>query len=116
MQLDWRLSSIDVESTYRAQKIIDREIRRTGLGKILFQMDEDTPPPQITGGWHHMGTTRMHDDPEKGVVDANSKVYGLSNLYIAGPSVFPTGGYANPCITIIALSMRLADYLKELFK
>ncbi len=116
MQLDWRLSSIDVESTCRAQKIIDREIRRTGLGKILFQMDENTPPPRITGGWHHMGTTRMHDDPEKGVVDANSKVHGLSNLYIAGPSVFPTGGYANPCLTIIALAVRLADYLKEQLK
>ena len=59
-----------------------------------------------------MGTTRMHVDPKKGVVDAHCRVHGVSNLFIAGPSVFPTGGYANPVLTIVALAARLADHMK----
>jgi choline dehydrogenase-like flavoprotein len=71
---------------------------------------------RIIGGWHHMGTTRMHVNPQKGVVDVNSRIHGMSNLYVAGPSVFPTGGYANPSLTIVALAVRLADHIKMIMK
>jgi choline dehydrogenase-like flavoprotein len=57
----------------------------------------------------------MHNNPKQGVVDANCQVYGVSNLFIAGSSVFPTGGYANPTLTIVALSIRLADHIKDCF-
>jgi hypothetical protein len=60
-----------------------------------------------------MGTTRMHADPRQGVVDAQCQVHGVDNLYIAGSSVFPTGGYANPTLTLVALALRLADHLKS---
>jgi choline dehydrogenase-like flavoprotein len=53
----------------------------------------------------------MHVSPRHGVVDANCRVFGLENLYLAGSSVFPSGGYANPTLTIIALAARLADHL-----
>jgi choline dehydrogenase-like flavoprotein len=78
-------------------------------------MKDELNPQPVSGGWHHMGTTRMSDDPAKGVVDSDCRVHGLSNLYIAGPSVFPTGGYANPCLTMLALTMRLADHIKKSF-
>ena len=61
-----------------------------------------------------MGTTRMHVNPKQGVVDENSRIHGISNLFIAGPSAFPTGGYSNPVLTIVALSVRLADHVKSL--
>jgi choline dehydrogenase-like flavoprotein len=60
-----------------------------------------------------MGTTRMHPDPKQGVVDADCRVHGVSNLYVAGSSVFPTGGYSNPTLTIVALALRLADHLRQ---
>jgi choline dehydrogenase-like flavoprotein len=63
-----------------------------------------------------MGTTRMHVDPRKGVVDENSRVHGVSNLYISGPSVFPTGGHANPVLTLIALTLRLSDHITATLK
>jgi len=63
-----------------------------------------------------MGTTRMHIDPRRGVVDSQCRVHGLANLFIAGPSVFPTVGYANPVLTIVALSLRLADHIKGLLE
>jgi choline dehydrogenase-like flavoprotein len=61
---------------------------------------------------HHLGTTRMHDDPAKGVVDRNARVHGIDNLFVTGGSVFTTGGFANPTLTILALTFRLAAHLK----
>ena len=113
VQLDWRLSSIDVRSIIRAQEIIDEELRRAKLGRLQIELKDDTPPHNLHGGYHNMGTTRMHIDPKKGVVNENCQVHGVSNLFIAGPSVFPTGGYSNPVLTIVALSLRLADYVKK---
>ncbi|MGB5361361.1 MAG: GMC family oxidoreductase, partial [Eudoraea sp.] len=66
----------------------------------------------LGGGWHHMGTTRMSADHNKGVVDANCKVHGISNLFIAGSGCFSTAGAPNPTLTLVALSLRLSDYLK----
>ena len=68
-------------------------------------------PPQ--GSWHQLGSTRMHPDPRKGVVDAHCRVHGFTNLHIASGSVFPTVGYANPTLSIVALALRLAAGLKE---
>jgi choline dehydrogenase-like flavoprotein len=59
------------------------------------------------------GTTRMSDDPRDGVVDKNCKVHDVENLYIAGSATFPTGGYANPTLTNLALTIRIADQLKD---
>jgi choline dehydrogenase-like flavoprotein len=116
VRLDWRLSPIDIESAIRTLQILDQEFQRAGLGRLYVRLKDETPPMRISGGWHHMGTTRMHVDPKKGVVDENSRIHGMSNLYVAGPSVFPTGGYANPSLTIVALAVRLADHIKMIMK
>lgn len=70
----------------------------------------------ITGGPHHMGTTRMSADPRHGVVDADCRVHSVENLYIAGSSVFATSGYANPTFTIVTLAPWLADTLRKRLK
>jgi len=113
VNLDWRLTAQDMQSMVKSQEIVDQELRRAGLGRLHIEQTGDRPPQDIHGGWHHMGTTRMHVNPGQGVVDANSKVHGISNLYVAGPSVFPTGGCSNPVLTIVALTIRLADHLKN---
>lgn len=115
-QLDWQPTPVDMRSIIRAQEIIGEELRRSGLGRLYLELKDDTPPPELHGGYHHMGTTRMHVDPKKGVVDANCRVHGISNLFIAGPSVFPTVGFANPVLTFTALTLRLADHVKELMR
>jgi choline dehydrogenase-like flavoprotein len=79
-----------------------------------LQDPSDYSWPEFTsGGWHHMGTTRMSDDPHTGVVDANCKLHGIDNLYIAGSSCFVTAAAPNPTLTIVALSLRLSDHLKK---
>ncbi len=112
IELDWRLTDLDLRSIIRSQQLIDEELRQAGLGHLKIDDDLNRLDKKIHGGWHHMGTTRMHADPHKGVVDPDCRVHGIDNLFIAGPSVFPTSGYANPLLTIVALSLRLADHLK----
>jgi len=116
VRLDWRLSKFDKSSIRRASEIIGIELGRAGLGRLKISLDEDDTswPPSLTGGGHHMGTTRMHIDPKKGVVNENCQVHGISNLFVAGSSVFPTSGHANPTLTIVALTLRLADHIKAI--
>jgi hypothetical protein len=77
-----------------------------------FQIGPGHPwPASFVGGKHHMGTTRMGDSSRTGVVDATGRVHGLANLYVAGSSVFPSSGWANPTLTIVALALRLSDEL-----
>ena len=113
--LDWRISSIDHEGIVKAQTLIAQEVGRTAFGRARIEID---PNPRIPvegcrGVCHHMGTTRMSDNPSMGVTDGNAKVHHVRNLYIAGSSLFPTCGYANPTLTIVATSLRLADHLKS---
>jgi choline dehydrogenase-like flavoprotein len=112
-RLDWRLSSLDTESIRRVQDVIEQELRAAGLGAVEDKLGEESPPALFYGLYHHLGTTRMDGDPKQGVVDADSRVHGVSNLFIAGSSVFPTAGWANPTLTIVALAIRLADHLKQ---
>ena len=115
VQLEWRLSGLDKRSIRRAHELLARELGRAGLGRLQLMLSEDEHrwPPELGGGRHHMGTTRMHRDPARGVVDPDCRVHGVGNLYVAGSSVFPTVGAANPTLTIVALALRLADHLVE---
>jgi choline dehydrogenase-like flavoprotein len=112
LQLDWKITAQDIQSAVRTQELIGGAMERAGLGRFDQQLRGEAPPSNTEGGYHHMGTTRMAEDSKSGVVDPQCRVHGVGNLYIAGPSVFPTGGYANPVLTIIALTLRLADRLK----
>ena len=71
---------------------------------------------QLGFGNHHMGTTRMSDSYDKGVVDSNQRVFGTKNFFIGGSSVFPTGGHVPPTLTIAAMTIRLAEHIKGLFE
>lgn len=111
-QLYWRWSDQDVQSVRRAQTIFAQEFARSGLGQLKLELDQGFPYMVYPSIHHHIGTTRMHESPTQGVVDANCQVHGVSNLYIASSSVFPTSGYANPTLTIVAIALRVADQIK----
>ena len=112
-RVDWRVSGDDWRGEARLCEELARVIGSRGLGTLVDDpgTDADGWPHSMNGGKHHMGTTRMHADPTRGVVDADARVHGLENLHVAGSSVFPSGGWANPTLTIAALSIRLADHL-----
>ena len=112
--LAWRFGELEREALRRSNRLIAQAVGEAGIGRVRILEDEpDTGWPRgVRGAWHQMGTTRMHTDPSQGVVDANCRVHGIANLFVAGSSVFPTSGYTNPTLTIVALAHRLADHLK----
>ena len=114
IKLNWRLTEQDRLSFYTHLHALALEFGALGIGRLrLMVADPQQWPQPLGGGSHHMGTTRMSDDPLRGVVDRNCKVHTVGNLYVAGSSVFPTSGVANPTLTIVALTLRLADHLKS---
>ena len=114
VSVDWRINSRDLEGADLLFELIRKEFSRLGLGRLVEDraLNTDGWPQSMTGGKHHMGTTRMHDDRKQGVVDPTCRLHETENLFIAGSSLFPTGGYVNPTLTIVALAIRLADHLK----
>jgi len=114
VQVSWQLRPNVARTLARAHEIIDEELARAGLGRLEGRyVDEGGIPQPLRWVWHHMGTTRMHDDPRRGVVDRDCRVHGIPNLFVAGSSVFPSAGNDMPTLTIVALALRLADRLKK---
>jgi choline dehydrogenase-like flavoprotein len=102
----------------RGEEIFDAELRRLGIGMLAPWPPEEAHengrwPANLEGGWHQIGTTRMHEDPRRGVVGPDCRVHGVENLFVAGGSVFPTCGDANPTLTIAALALRLGTHLRH---
>jgi choline dehydrogenase-like flavoprotein len=112
-RLDWRLTDLEPRTVRVMQEHLDLAFRELGWGRVVGLLGEEYPRRVFRGEWHQMGTTRMSEDMRHGVVDRDCRVHGMDNLYVAGSSVFPTVGYANPTLTIVALSMRLAHHLNE---
>jgi choline dehydrogenase-like flavoprotein len=112
-QLDWRLTDQDVDSYARSQGQLAGLLVAAGHESIDSIVNRTSLPNVLRGAHHHMGTTRMSDDPRRGVVDRNSLVHGVGNLYVTGASVFPTGGYANPTLTAMALALRVAHHCES---
>lgn len=117
VNLHWQLTALDKRSIRKIHQLIGQQFGIAGLGRVklmdfLRDENDNTFPDSTNGGWHHMGTTRMSDDPKKGVVNANCQVHGISNLYVAGSACYTTSGAPNPTLTLVALSLRLSAYLK----
>jgi len=110
-RLRWFVADRELEALHRTEELVGSALEEAGLGRLTTarQVGDELHP----SAHHHLGTTRMADDPRRGVVDADGRVHGIPNLYVTGGSVFPTAGYVNPTLTIVALASRLAAHLRE---
>jgi choline dehydrogenase-like flavoprotein len=115
-KVDWRLNHSERHTVQVMTTAMGGELKRLGLALLKPEPWLDEPgedwKTKLSDCFHHIGTTRMSDSPATGVVDRNCEVFGVRRLYVAGSSVFPTSGYANPTLTIVAMAMRLASHLK----
>jgi choline dehydrogenase-like flavoprotein len=112
VKVDFRFGELEMRTARYIQDRVARALGQAGLGRTKLANVEQWV--ERTGwGWqyHQMGGTRMHDSPRQGVVDANCRVHGTNNLYVASSSVFPTSGHANPTMNMLALTLRLGDHL-----
>ena len=110
-EVHWRWRDLDRHYLTRIRTIVAGELERSGIGRLVLFDPDAAPDPNAH---HHMGTTRMHHDSRRGVVTPDGRVHGVANLFVAGSSVFPTAGFANPTLTIVALAVRLAEHLSNL--
>ena len=115
VKLDWQLSESDKITAKMAIRALAIEAGGSGDGRVnSFLMEDDWDwPLGTTGGHHQIGTTRMSADPKFGVVNENCRLHSVDNLYVAGSSVFPTADLGWPTMTIIAFTLRLAEYLSD---
>jgi choline dehydrogenase-like flavoprotein len=117
LHIDLRYSEIDARSAVENHRLIDRFLREAELARLDYAVAdgerEASVLAQATDGYHQIGTTRMAADPAYGVVDADCRVHGAPNLFVASSSVFPTSGQANPTLLIAALSARLAAHVAD---
>jgi choline dehydrogenase-like flavoprotein len=118
-RLDWSLGELERRTLLEFVKTLACEFERLGLGSFDLKQAEFLDDPaawveRARDSAHHMGTTRMHETPQHGVVDPQCRVHGISNLYIGSSSVFPTSARSNPTLTILALCLRIANRLKEI--
>jgi choline dehydrogenase-like flavoprotein len=116
-RLSLRMGELETRTVAVVGEFFARALGMADEGRMRIEFDPSDSGWMNEVGWqyHHCGGTRMHSDPRKGVVDANCRVHGLANLYVAGSSVFPTSGHANPTMNLLAFALRLADHLKEEF-
>lgn len=110
--LHWRKSEKDFKTVRVVVEKLAQHMAQKDIGRIKITPwvlgEGDAPINEAMGGYHHMGGTRMASTPDNGVVDADCRVFGQSNLFVAGSSVFPSGGFANPTLTIVQLALRLS--------
>lgn len=115
LKVDLRFQQADADSVVRTHALLDRHLRDTGAGQIDYWMPESERLEAVFAGagdgFHQIGTARMAADPRDGVVDTDCRVFGTNNLYVASSAVFPSSSQANPTLTILAVSARLAQHL-----
>lgn len=116
LKIDLRFGAEDAESIVRSHELLDRALRDAGLARLEYYEADTTLRVnevlrQATDGFHQIGSTRMGTDPANSVVDADCRVHGITNLFVASSSVFPSSGQANPTFVAVALALRLAHAL-----
>jgi choline dehydrogenase-like flavoprotein len=114
-RVDWKIGATETLSMKRLARLLSDEFARVGLPRPRLAdwiaADDDSKAAFMDMA-HPSSTTRMGTDPTASVVDTNSMVHGIDGLFVAGSSVFPTGGHANPTLMVLTLAIRLADHLK----
>lgn len=115
VNLYWKKNETDLRTVQKTVEVFGKYLAKKNLGRIRFDDwvlgKSDYPDDDELAGYHHMGGTRMASNPKEGIVDSNCKVHGQKNLYIAGSSIFPSGGCANSTLTIVQLAIRLGEHL-----
>jgi choline dehydrogenase-like flavoprotein len=117
VKLYWKKNEIDLRTIRVAARLLGEFLAREDYGRLQLNSwvtGNGLPPADRVGaGFHHMGGARMARTKATGVVDHNCALFGQENMYVAGSSVYPSTGHANPVLTIVQLALRLADHLRN---
>lgn len=115
IKIKWKLSDQDKQRTWQAMSLLSKDpsILKVGRFRLLTEREDRIWGDQLGFSQHHIGTTKMSNNPNKGVVNPECLLNGTSNFYIGGSSVFPTGGHVPPTLTIVAMTIKLANDIQR---
>lgn len=115
VKLEFRLTEQHINTLSKSLRLFATELAKASNGRLRINLQEDNPAQRgfYYSAYHHMGTTRMSNSPSTGVVNADCRIHGINNLFIAGSSVFPSAGFSNPTFMIVALALRLSDHIRR---
>lgn len=116
LKIDFRYGDRTIQALIDGHKLLAQRLKAENVAEMVLPEDDEFAEAIIEksrDGYHQIGLTRMSDDPSDGIVDANCRVHGTRNLYIASASVFPVSGQANPTLSVVAMALRLADHIVE---
>lgn len=113
-RLNWQINPGDFRDLGRGAELIARTFAQLNLGVVRVDADPTTLAQRVWGGSHHIGGARMSRDRRQGVTNPQGALHSVANLFVSGSAVFPTGGFSNPTLTIMALALRQADYISDI--
>jgi choline dehydrogenase-like flavoprotein len=115
LRIDFQMKPFECESVVRAHELLDADLQAAGAGRLHWHGSREECVARVKAsardGYHQMGGAAMSASIAAGVVDTDLKVHGMANLWVAAGCVFPSGGQANPTMTIVGLACRLAEQL-----
>jgi choline dehydrogenase-like flavoprotein len=115
IQLDWQFGQLEVTTIRKFVEHAARVFEQSGVASVQIHRERlesvQSLASHITDSYHHMGTTRMANSPRNGVVDPNCQLFGTANGFVCSSGVFPSSGFSNPTHTILALAVRLAEFI-----
>lgn len=115
LSIDLKFKADDALGLVKAHRLLGNWLIDNSLGRLDAPKSDDDFADQILRqarhGTHQIGLVRMGRNSAEGVVDPNLRLFDLANVYVAGSSVFPTSSQANPTLTVVALSLKLAQHL-----
>jgi choline dehydrogenase-like flavoprotein len=114
-KLDWRLDRIEVDTIAAFAEAVKRAFEKQEIANVHLDADVASRSTdvllRVVDQNHHMGTARMAQSSNDGVVDKNLKIFHIENAFICSSAVFPTSSFSNPTHTLIAMAVRLGDHI-----
>jgi len=104
IRLRHAFSAYDLFRGRHLLRLMARLLRRAGARFCIR-----TSFPSAEHVAHQCGTLRFGSNPRHAVADADCRVFGVPNLFVADGSVLPTSLGVGPALTIIANALRVAD-------
>ena len=83
LRVDRRVADIEGQTARRMTEVVGSELERLGLGIAEmppWMIGPGNPADSLIETHHHVGTTRIAENPRKGVIDASCGVHGTTNL------------------------------------
>ena len=117
LNLHWAMNDLDRHTFAAAANEIGEQLESFGAGRMTHAMRAaDIRDEHVLHSNHQLGTTRMSTDPELGPLNGHGRSHDHDNLYVAGGGMFPTVSWANPSFTMLLLTLRLAEHIKQRFR